>query len=98
MAMNAPVPEMADRAAACADRLRAADEVLLASHIDADGLTSAAVASTALERAEIPFETLFSKQLDEEEIASIAATTRPTRKPIPTARQRVIGRSPHRKI
>ncbi|WP_323191353.1 DHH family phosphoesterase [Halostella sp. PRR32] len=72
--MDAPVPEMVDRAAACADRLRAADEVLLASHIDADGLTSAAIASTALERAGIPFETLFSKQLDEEEIASIAAT------------------------
>jgi len=72
--MDAPVPEMADRAAACADRLRAADEVLLASHIDADGLTSAGIASTALGRAEIPFETLFSKQLDEDEIASIAAT------------------------
>ncbi|NHN46130.1 DHH family phosphoesterase [Halostella sp. JP-L12] len=72
--MNAPVPEMADRAAACAERLRAADEVLLASHIDADGLTSAAVAASALERAGIPFETVFSKQLDDEEIASIAAT------------------------
>jgi RecJ-like exonuclease len=64
---------MADRATACADRLREADSVLIASHIDADGLTSAAVASTALERAGIPFETVFSKQLDETEIARIAA-------------------------
>jgi RecJ-like exonuclease len=74
MASAGPVPALADRAARCADRLRDADEVLLASHIDADGLTSAAIASSALERAGIPFETVFSKQLDAEEIASIAAT------------------------
>jgi len=72
--MGTPVPELADRARACADRLRAAEEVLLASHIDADGLTSAAVAATALERAGLPFEVVFSKQLDEDEIAAIAAT------------------------
>ncbi|WP_158058547.1 single-stranded-DNA-specific exonuclease RecJ [Halorussus halophilus] len=74
MACAGPVPELTERAAACADRLRDADEVLLASHIDADGLTSAAVAASALERAEIPFETVFSKQLDAEEVASIAET------------------------
>ncbi|UPV75688.1 DHH family phosphoesterase [Halorussus limi] len=74
MASAGPVPALADRAAACADRLRDADEVLLASHIDADGLTSAAVASAALERAGIPFEAVFSKQLDAEEVAAIAAT------------------------
>jgi len=71
---SSPVPELAEPAAACAERLLAADSVLVASHIDADGLTSAAIASIALERAEIPFETVFSKQLDEEEIAAIAAT------------------------
>ena len=76
--MNAPVPALAERAAACADRLRAADSVLLASHIDADGLTSAAVAATALERAGIPFETVFSKQLDAGEIAAIAAKEQET--------------------
>jgi RecJ-like exonuclease len=54
--------------------LRDADEVLLASHIDADGLTSAAIAAKALARAGIPFETVFSKQLDAAEIAAIAAT------------------------
>jgi RecJ-like exonuclease len=69
-----PVPRLAERARACAERLAAADEVLLASHIDADGLTSAAVASTGLRRAGIPFETTFAKQLDAEEIARIAAT------------------------
>ncbi|WP_254762360.1 single-stranded-DNA-specific exonuclease RecJ [Natrinema marinum] len=72
--MTGPVPELEDRASACAERLCAADRVLLASHIDADGLTSAAIAAQALERAEIPFETVFEKQLDEAAIADIAAT------------------------
>ncbi|MFC7044044.1 DHHA1 domain-containing protein [Halobacteriaceae archaeon GCM10025711] len=71
---DGPVPALAERARACADHVRDADAVLLASHIDADGLTSAAVAATALERAGVPFETVFSKQLDAEEIAAIAAT------------------------
>jgi RecJ-like exonuclease len=68
-----PVPELDERATACADRLRDADRVLLASHIDADGLTSAAIASTALERAGLAHEVVFKKQLDADEIASIAA-------------------------
>ncbi|MFW6017718.1 MAG: DHHA1 domain-containing protein [Halapricum sp.] len=68
-----PVPELDDRAKACADRLLETDRVLLASHIDADGLTSAAIASTALERAGLEHEAVFKKQLDAEEIASIAA-------------------------
>jgi len=73
-----PVPALDDRATACAERLRAADSVLLASHIDADGLTSAAVAASALERAGIAFETVFSKQLDADELARIAATDHDT--------------------
>jgi len=72
--MSDPVTAMADRAAACADCLRGADSVLLASHIDADGLTSAAVAASALERAGITFETVFEKQLDADAIDRIAAT------------------------
>lgn len=74
----APVPELEDRAAACAERLRAARTVLLVSHIDADGLTSAAIAATALERAGIPFESVFKKQLDASEIATVAATDHDT--------------------
>jgi len=71
---DSPVPDLADRATACAERLRAADRVLLASHIDADGLTSAAVASTALARAGIDHEVVFEKQLDDATIEGIAAT------------------------
>ena len=73
-----PVPELRGRADACAARLRDADSVLLASHIDADGLTSAAVAATALRRAGIPFETVFAKQLDATEVERIAATAHET--------------------
>jgi len=72
--MAGPVPELEDRAVACAERLCEAEHVLLASHIDADGLTSAAIAAQALERAKIPFETVFEKQLDEDAIADLAAT------------------------
>ena len=71
--MSHPVPELADRADAAADRLRGADRVVLASHIDADGLTSAAIATTALSRAGIPVATVFKKQLDADGIASLAA-------------------------
>lgn len=69
-----PVPALAERARACADELLAAGEVLLVSHIDADGLTSAAIAARALARAKIPFETAFANQLDADELARIAAT------------------------
>ena len=69
-----PVPELAERADACAARLRAADRVLVASHIDADGLTSAAVAGTALERAGLAHEQTFYKQLDADAVAELAAT------------------------
>jgi RecJ-like exonuclease len=68
-----PVEALDERATACAERLHAADEVLLASHIDADGLTSAAIAARALERADIPVDVVFKDQLDDREIASIAA-------------------------
>ncbi|PSQ30387.1 recombinase RecJ [Halobacteriales archaeon SW_6_65_46] len=71
---TAPVPELAETATTCADRLHAADRVLVASHIDADGLTSAAVADTALERAGIEHEQLFFEQLDTEAIDRLAAT------------------------
>ena len=78
MASSLPVPELAEPATACAERLLTADSVILASHIDADGLTSAAIAATALERAGVRFETVFAKQLDDEEIAGIAATDHDT--------------------
>ncbi|GGL35170.1 recombinase RecJ [Halarchaeum grantii] len=70
--MNAPVPELEARAARCAARLREADDLLLTSHIDADGLTSAGVATTALERAGIAHDVAFEKQLDRSAIERYA--------------------------
>ncbi|PSQ58411.1 recombinase RecJ [Halobacteriales archaeon SW_7_71_33] len=70
---EAPVPALAERARRCARRLAAAEEVLLASHIDADGLTSGATAATMLERAGVPFEATFHDQLDAEAVAAVAA-------------------------
>ena len=72
--MDAPVPELAERAERCAARLRDADDLLLASHIDADGLTSAGVACTALRRAGIDHDVVFEKQLDEAAIEGYAAS------------------------
>ncbi|MFB6134985.1 MAG: DHHA1 domain-containing protein [Halanaeroarchaeum sp.] len=72
--MDAPVPALAERATAAAEVLRDADEVLVASHIDADGLTSAGIATTALERAGVPVATTFEKQLDDDAIAALAAS------------------------
>ena len=76
--MSGPVPELGARATACAERLRRSESVLLASHIDADGLTSAAVATTALSRAGIDHDVVFEKQLDADAIAEIAATEHET--------------------
>ncbi|MFC7167158.1 single-stranded-DNA-specific exonuclease RecJ [Halospeciosus flavus] len=72
--MNGPVPELADRADRCAEALRDDDAVLVASHIDADGLTSAGIASQSLARAGIDHEVFFSKQLDASELERVAAT------------------------
>jgi RecJ-like exonuclease len=76
--MGGPVPELADRAEACAGHLLGPDRVLVVSHIDADGLTSAAIATRALQRAGIAVETAFSDQLDDAEIARVAATDHDT--------------------
>ncbi|MDY6764613.1 MAG: DHH family phosphoesterase [Halobacteria archaeon] len=59
------------RSKKCASRLMTSDDLLLISHIDADGLTSAGIASTALDRAGIEHDTWFSKQLDEEDLKRI---------------------------
>lgn len=71
-AHDVPIEPLASRAEACAAQLWEADAVLLVSHIDADGLTSAGIAAQALERASIPFSVQFEKQLDSQAIAAIA--------------------------
>ena len=57
--------KLSARADLCAARLRAADSVHLVSHIDADGITSAAIMSLSFERAGISYTVEFVKKLDE---------------------------------
>lgn len=76
--MDVLIPELAERASLCADRLRESTSVLLVSHIDADGLTSAAIATQALRRESIPHQVAFCRQLDEAELERIAATDHET--------------------
>ncbi len=76
--MTGPVPALTARAERCVQRLRDAASVLVVSHIDADGLTSAAIAETALRRAEIPHDVAFCRQLDATELEHIAAADHDT--------------------
>jgi len=55
-----------------AELIRHQKEVVVASHVDADGLTSAGIISAALDRANVERETLFFKQLDLSALETIA--------------------------
>lgn len=52
------------RAEKCAEYIEKHSSTLVMSHIDADGLSSAAIMAKALERADILYRTRFVKQLD----------------------------------
>ncbi|MEA1864012.1 MAG: recombinase RecJ, partial [Euryarchaeota archaeon] len=67
------------RACACAAAIRKHDEMLIVSHIDADGLTAAAIASHALERSGITHSVRFVKQLDTNIIAEVCKDGRDIR-------------------
>mgnify|MGYP000341888890 CR=1 FL=1 len=69
--------EMKKHAERCADMIRRTSEALVVSHIDADGLTSAAIIATALEDAGIEYSTIFEKQLGKDELSEIADTNPP---------------------
>lgn len=50
-----------------------ASSVTIVAHIDADGVSAASIASSALARADVPFECRFIKKLDEAEVKQINA-------------------------
>ncbi|HEX2022135.1 MAG TPA: DHH family phosphoesterase [Candidatus Thermoplasmatota archaeon] len=62
---------MLDQAIVLADRLRKARHVKVVSHIDADGLTSAAVAARALERLGVPYDVEFLKSLKPHDVSRL---------------------------
>ncbi len=55
-----------------AELIRRQKEVVVASHVDADGLTSAGIISAALDRANVERQTLFFRQLDLPALETIA--------------------------
>jgi RecJ-like exonuclease len=56
----------------CAEKVRHSGECLVVSHIDADGLTAAAITCLALQRAGKPYDVRFVKKLDEAALKDIA--------------------------
>lgn len=60
------------KAVQCAEYIRKHTSALVVSHIDADGLTSAAIMGKALARVGIEYETRFIKQLDQQALTTIA--------------------------
>jgi RecJ-like exonuclease len=70
--MDPPVPELQDRAREAASALLETEAVQVVSHDDADGLTSAAIAATALEWAGLAVRTDIVHGLDEATIEALA--------------------------
>jgi len=58
------------------ERIKASDSVVVASHIDADGISAASVASSALDRGGIRHEVRFLKKLDDEAIRRLSVTAK----------------------
>ncbi len=64
--------DLSGKARQCAGYIRKHSSVLVVSHIDADGLTSAAIMGKALERAGVEYEMQFARQLDRATLTEIA--------------------------
>ena len=58
-------PFVDDLAKKAASRLKEASEIVIVSHIDADGISSAGIASQALDHIGMDHEVRFAKKLDE---------------------------------
>ena len=58
----------------CAEYIKKHSSAMVVSHIDADGLTAAAIIGKTLERAGIEYETKFVKQLDNSVLTEMADT------------------------
>ncbi len=70
--MSQTMEALRKEAGKCADEIRKYKSVHVVSHIDADGLTSAGIICTALERGDLEYTTRFVKQLDEKALDTIA--------------------------
>ena len=73
-----PVKGLISDAEHAAKKIRSAKDVLIVAHIDADGITSAAIASKTCERLGKDFEVLFANKMDSDTIHTINTTDRDT--------------------
>jgi len=63
--------QLSKQARTIADRILGSSHVTVVSHIDADGISAASIASASLDKANIPHEVLFLKKLDDEAITDL---------------------------
>ncbi len=54
------------------ERIKSSKDLLVVSHVDADGLTSAAIICTALDRCSLAYRPLFFRQLDDAALGQVA--------------------------
>ncbi len=73
--MERSVDRLLESARSAAERLKVAKDVLIVAHIDADGISAAAIASSSLSRRGVAHRAIFLKKLDEDAIAEIDAAT-----------------------
>jgi len=71
-------PSMKKRACACAAAIKRHGEVRVVSHLDADGLTAAAIMSRTLDRCGIEHDVRCVKQLDRRVLGEVADANVPT--------------------
>jgi RecJ-like exonuclease len=70
--MSGPFLGLCEMCREPAQKIRQKKDLLVVSHVDADGLTSAAIICTALERAGLNYKPIFFRQLDEPALDEIA--------------------------
>ena len=68
---NAVYSKLERDAGRAASAIRAADDVLVVAHIDADGICASAIASRTLDRLGKKYEVLFVKKLDDDAVAAV---------------------------
>jgi single-stranded-DNA-specific exonuclease len=70
--MSETMEALRKEAVRCAEEIKKYKSIHVVSHIDADGLTSAGIICTALERGNFDYTTRFVKQLDDKTLDAIA--------------------------
>lgn len=73
-----PIDRLMADAEHAADMIRKAKDVLIVAHIDADGITSAAIASKTCERLGKEYNVLFANKMDSDTIHTINTTDKDT--------------------